>query len=170
MDAVAYFMQQWADERPELDVTPMATIGRLSRLAALVQVRLDAVFAEHDLQSWEFDVLASLRRSGPPYSLTAGELDRTMMITSGTTTHRITRLEARGFVERVRDEDDRRVVHVGLTAQGRDVCDAVQDVHMENERAILALLGDDETRRLTQSLEAFAEALGDAPPSPPRRP
>ncbi|WP_084103753.1 MarR family winged helix-turn-helix transcriptional regulator [Demequina sp. NBRC 110056] len=169
MDAVGYFVEQWAHERPELDVSPMATIGRLSRMAAVVQTKLDAVFAEHDLQSWEFDVLASLRRSGEPYSLTAGELDRTMMITSGTTTHRITRLEARGFVERVRDEDDRRVVHVRLTDEGRRVCDVVQDAHMANERAILDLLGPADLERLRSGLEALAEALGDVPPAHPRR-
>lgn len=169
MDAVEYFMGQWERERPELDVTPMATIGRLSRMAALVQERIDAVFAQHDLQSWEFDVLASLRRSGEPYSLTAGELDRTMMITSGTTTHRITRLEGRGYVERVRDEDDRRVVHVRLTPEGRRACDAVHGVHMENERAILELIGERDRVKLTEGLTALAEALGDAPPPPPRR-
>ncbi|MFN3866213.1 MAG: MarR family winged helix-turn-helix transcriptional regulator [Demequina sp.] len=169
MDAVEYFMRQWAGERPELDVTPMATVGRLSRMAVLVQARLDAVFAEHDLQSWEFDVLASLRRSGEPYSLTAGELDRTMMITSGTTTHRITRLEARGFVERVRDQDDRRVVHVRLTEQGRRACDAVHGAHLENERAVLALMGDQDRAKLTEGLVALAKALGDAPPARPRR-
>lgn len=169
MDAVASFMQQWRDERPELDVTPMATIGRLSRMAALVQARLDAVFAQHDLQSWEFDVLASLRRSGAPYSLTAGELDRTMMITSGTTTHRITRLESRGFVVRVRDEDDRRVVHVSLTEAGRAACDAVHQAHLDNEREILDLMSEADRARLTDGLTALAEALGDAPPAPPRR-
>ena len=169
MDAVGSFIQQWRDERPEVDVTPMATIGRLSRMASLVQDRLDAVFAQHDLQAWEFDVLASLRRSGEPYSLTAGELDRTMMITSGTTTHRITRLEARGFVQRVRDEDDRRVVHVILTDAGRTVCDAAHQAHIDNERAILELMADDDRARLTDGLTALAEALGDVPPAPPRR-
>lgn len=169
MDAVEYFMGQWAGERPDLDVTPMATIGRLSRMAALVQDRLDAVFAEYDLQSWEFDVLASLRRSGEPYSLTAGELDRTMMITSGTTTHRITRLEARGFVARERDEDDRRVVHVRLTESGRHACDRVHDAHMDNERKILALMSDSDRGKLSAGLAALADALGDVPPAPPRR-
>lgn len=169
MDAVEYFMRQWADERPDLDVTPMATLGRLSRMAALVQARIDAVFAERDLQSWEFDVLASLRRSGEPYSLTAGELDRTMMITSGTTTHRITRLEARGFVQRVRDDDDRRVVHVRLTDEGRAAYDAAHGVHLDNERAILDLMADSDREQLTAGLIALAEALGDMPPAPPRR-
>ncbi|MFW2514267.1 MarR family winged helix-turn-helix transcriptional regulator [Demequina sp. SO4-13] len=138
-------------------------------MAALIQSRLDAVFGEHDLQSWEFDVLASLRRSGEPYSLTAGELDRTMMITSGTTTHRITRLEARGFVERLRDDEDRRVVHVRLTDQGRAACDAVHGAHMDNERAILERMSDSDRDKLTEGLVALAEALGDAPPAPPRR-
>lgn len=168
-DAVDYFMAQWRRERPEVDIGPVAMFGRLARLNGVVQERLDAVFAEHDLRAWEFDVLATLRRSGPPYSLTPGELDRAQLITSGTTTHRITGLEARGFVQRVRDEDDRRVVHVQLTAEGRQVFDAAHDAHMANEHAILGLMGADDREKLIAGLTALAHALGDRPPAVPRR-
>lgn len=169
MDAVDFFMEQWKRERPEVDIGPVAMFGRLARLSGMVQERLDAVFAEHGLRAWEFDVLATLRRSGPPYSLTPGELDRAQLITSGTTTHRITGLEARGFVQRVRDEEDRRVVHVQLTPEGRQVFDAAHDAHMANEHAILGLMDTRDRDNLIAGLAALADALGDKPPGAPRR-
>lgn len=169
MDAVEYFMEQWRRERPDVDIGPVAMFGRLARLNGLVQERLDAVFAEHGLRAWEFDVLATLRRSGPPYSLTPGELDRAALITSGTTTHRVSGLEKRGYVQRVRDEDDRRVVHVRLTAEGRRVFDAAHDAHMANEHAILGLMDRADSDMLIAGLTALAAALGDQPPTAPRR-
>ncbi|WP_062078834.1 MarR family winged helix-turn-helix transcriptional regulator [Demequina globuliformis] len=163
-DAVDYFVQQWAQVRPELDVTPMALIGRVSRVAVLVQAKVDAVFAEHGMQSWEFDVLATLRRAGEPYTLTPGQLDRTMMITSGTTTHRITRLEERGWVQRERDDKDRRSVRVSLTPSGLAQCDRVQEEHLANERAILEALEPDQRDSLISLMRTFALALGDRAP------
>jgi len=161
MDTVGYIVRQWESERPDLDVSPLEVIGRLSRLAVLVQGRLDAVFAEHGLQGWEFDVLSALRRSGEPYELTPGALDRALLITSGTTTHRITKLEERGFVARRRDDDDGRVVHVRLTAAGRDVQAAAHVAHAENERRILAGLSPADLEGLRAGLIALATDLGD---------
>ena len=93
MDSVARIIQQWGSERPELDVSGLEVIGRISRFASVVQVKLDAVFAEFGLQGWEFDVLSSLRREGPPHELTPGMLDEALIISSGTTTHRLRKLE-----------------------------------------------------------------------------
>lgn len=164
MDAVDHFLGQWGRERPDVDVSPMAVIGRISRLAVVIQARLDEVFAEHGLQAWEFDVLATLRRSGPPYSLTAGDLDRSMMISSGTTTHRITALERRGFVTRTRRDDDRRVVDVALTSQGHEVFDAAHAAHLDNQRRILSGLNTAQRRSIGDGLRTLAEQLGDGPP------
>ncbi|WP_084073078.1 MarR family winged helix-turn-helix transcriptional regulator [Demequina sp. NBRC 110052] len=169
MDAVGSFVEQWRAEAPDIDVTPMATIGRLNRLSALVQARIDATFAELGLQSWEFDVLASLTRQGAPYALTAGDLERQMMITSGTTTHRIGRLEQRGYVARTKDPEDARVVWVTLTDAGRAACLEAYPVHLDNERRILASMSDDDIQALTRGLTALAEALRDEAPVP-RRP
>ncbi|WP_430866748.1 MarR family winged helix-turn-helix transcriptional regulator [Demequina aurantiaca] len=164
-DQVDTFIAQWAKERPELDVSPMAIIGRISRLALELQQRLDAVFAQFGLQSWEFDVMATLIRSGEPHELTPGELDRTMMITSGTTTHRISKLEQRGFVTRTRDQDDRRVVRVRLTESGRAVFDAAHVAHMANEQEILAPLVAADRAKLLDGLRALSGVLAKAPPS-----
>ncbi|WP_062464633.1 MarR family winged helix-turn-helix transcriptional regulator [Demequina soli] len=160
-DAIDGILEAWARERPDLDVSALAVIGRLSRYAALVQVRLDRVFAEHGLQSWEFDVLSALRRSGAPYELTPGELDRALLITSGTTTHRIQRLEARGFVTRHRDEADRRIVRVRLTETGRAAHEATHDAHAANETRILAGLSGADRADLLSGLQALGRVLGD---------
>lgn len=160
-DAIDRILGQWALERPDLDVSALEIIGRLSRFAALVQARLDAVFAEYGLQSWEFDVLSALRRAGAPYELTPGELDRALLITSGTTTHRVTRLEARGFVTRRRDDDDRRVVRVRLTDAGVEIQAAAHAAHAANELRILSGLSDAERSALLAGLRGMGRVLGD---------
>ncbi|WP_062520449.1 MarR family winged helix-turn-helix transcriptional regulator [Demequina silvatica] len=164
MDTLDRILGEWERERPDLDVSALAVIGRLSRYADLVQARLDAVFAEHGLQSWEFDVLSALRRAGDPYELTPGELDRALLITSGTTTHRVQRLESRGFVTRRRDEDDRRVVRVRLTVTGRAAHEAAHAAHADNETRILAGLSEGERAELLGGLKALGRVLGDTLP------
>ena len=116
-DAVDRIIGQWNEVRPELDSSPIGVIGRLSRLSRLVERRLAENFAHHGIESWMYDVLATLRRSGPPYELTAGELVRQTMVTTGAITNRIDRLEQRGLVERASAEDRRKVI-VRLTKAG----------------------------------------------------
>lgn len=164
MDSVGRIIEQWGAERPDLDVSGLEVIGRLSKLASLVQVRLDTVFAEFGLQGWEFDVLATLRRSGEPYELTPGELDRALIISSGTTTHRIKRLVERGFVTRRPDDEDGRVVRVRLTEAGLAIQAAAHDAHAANELRILEGLGRADIEKLKSGLTALADALGDKAP------
>ncbi|MEO7350452.1 MAG: MarR family transcriptional regulator [Marmoricola sp.] len=95
-------------ERPDLDTRPMSVIGRLHRLADLLDGELRTVFADADLGNGDFDVLASLRRSGAPFQLTPGELSATTMVTSGAVTKRVDRLERKGLVERTVSARDRR--------------------------------------------------------------
>ena len=139
-DHVDHIADQWRRERPDIDMQPMEIIGRISRLERRLAPRLAEVFAEHKLEAWEFDVLASLRRSGAPYELTPGQLLDTMMITSGAVTHRITRLEERGLVARRPDPDDGRVVRVHLTDEGLRVIDAALPAHVANEADIVSVL------------------------------
>src|SRR5690349_20047356 len=106
-DAVDVITEQWAKERPDLDPSGMAIIGRVSRAAKVLDQRLAQNFALYDLQSWEFDVLATLRRTGAPYRLTAGALVDAMMVSSGAITNRIDRLVSRGLVYRETDPDNR---------------------------------------------------------------
>ncbi|MCO5994205.1 MarR family winged helix-turn-helix transcriptional regulator [Actinoallomurus rhizosphaericola] len=160
-DAVDQILGQWARERPDLDAWPMGIIGRINRLSRLVDRELKDFFAGHGLEHWEFDVLATLRRSGPPYALTAGALNRAAMVTSGAITNRIDRLAAKGLVERVPDEQDRRSVRVRLTERGRALVDEVVGLHVANEARLLASLSPDRRRELADLLRDLLGSFGD---------
>lgn len=157
-DHVDDIIDQWHRERPDVDVSGMAIIGRIARLNQLLRPRLNAVFAEHDLEAWEFDVLATLRRNGAPHQLTPGELLASMMITSGAMTNRITRLEARGFVERTASPADGRQVLVGLTAQGLETVDAALVDHAANELDIISALSPRQQEQLVKLLRTLTTA------------
>jgi len=158
-DAVDQILTQWSRERPDLDVSPMGLIGRLGRLRAHISRAHEAVFQRHGLNSASFDLLATLRRSGPPFRLSPSELLETMMITSGTMTNRIDQLEKQGLVERLPHPEDRRALLVALTEKGRAVIDAAVTDHVANQhRLIEALTAEDRTALdglLRQFLTAF---------------
>ncbi len=147
-DEVDLILAAWARELPDIDVTPLGSLSRISRLAKhLDRARRDA-FAAHELEVWEFDVLAALRRQGRPYVLSPGELIRATLSTSGTMTNRINRLEARGLVIRQPNNDDRRGVLVKLTDVGRDrVQQALADL-LAYERKVLSAIEPTEREEL----------------------
>jgi DNA-binding MarR family transcriptional regulator len=159
-DAVDRIAGQWNAVRPDLDVSPMTVIGRVSRLSRLVDRRLAENFARHGIENWMYDVLATLRRSGEPYELTAGQLVRQTMVTTGAVTNRIDRLEERGLVERAR-ADDRRKVIVRLTPAGRALVDDVAGGHLDTEREILAALSPRRQQDLARLLRTVLLGLGD---------
>ena len=158
-DAVDTILQQWARERPDLDASPMAVIGRVGRCAALLRRELEQVFAAFGLSSWEFDVLAALRRAGAPYELSPGRLLRETLVTSGTMTNRVDRLVARGFVERLPDPRDRRGVLVRLTDAGRATVDSALSALLARERELLAGLDPDEQKQLADLLRSLVVAF-----------
>ncbi|WP_141575440.1 MarR family winged helix-turn-helix transcriptional regulator [Actinomadura sp. WMMA1423] len=160
-DAVDAILAQWGRERPDLDVSAMGVVGRISRAQLLLGRELKEFFAARGLESWEFDVLATLRRHGAPYELTAGALLRAAMVTSGAITNRIDRMQARGLVERVRDTGDRRSVRVRLTPRGLEIVDEVVGLHAANEERLLAGLPPADRERLASALRALLESLGD---------
>jgi DNA-binding MarR family transcriptional regulator len=136
-DEVDRIVAAWQRERPDLDIEPLRILSRVSRLARHLDLARRAAFAEHGLESWEFDVLAALRRSGAPYQLTPGQLVRQTLVSSGTMTNRVDRLAGRGLVERSRALTDRRGVLVTLTPAGRHtVDDALADL-VAGERVLL---------------------------------
>ena len=155
MKAAASSLQQ-----TDVDLSPVAVIGRVSRLSRLVDRRLAENFARFGIEAWMYDVLATLRRSGEPYELTAGDLVRQTMVTTGAITNRIDRLEERGLVERDRTDDRRKVV-VRLTPRGRRLVDEVVGDHMATERAALSALGEGERAQLAGLLRTLLVALGD---------
>ena len=151
-DEVDRIVLAWQRERPDLDVQPLAVLSRVSRLARHLDLARRSAFERHHLETWEFDVLAALRRAGAPYELSPGLLLARTMVTSGTMTNRIDRLEVRGLVTRRPDPDDRRGVVVTLTPDGRTHVDAALSDLLEQERTILAELRPSEVQRLADLL------------------
>jgi DNA-binding MarR family transcriptional regulator len=159
-DAVDRITAQWNSVRPEVDMAPLNVIGRVSRLSRLVDRRLAENFGQYGLENWMYDVLATLRRSGEPYELTAGDLVRHAMVTTGAITNRIDRLAQLGLVVRA-SSDDRRKVIVRLTKKGLDLVDEVVGAHMSTERAILAQLSSRQQHDLANLLRIVLIGLGD---------
>jgi DNA-binding MarR family transcriptional regulator len=139
-DRVDDLMDQWRAERPDLDPAPMATWGRIGRIYLLVTGEIDAVMAAHGLERGLFDVLATLRRSGPPHRLSPSALAAATLVTTGGMTARLDRLEREGLVERLPDPGDRRAVQVQLTDAGRERVDACLTEHVANEERLLTAL------------------------------
>ncbi len=151
-DPVDKILAQWAKERPDLDVSPMGLIGRTTRLASHFRKAIGKTFAEFDLQLGEFDVLATLRRSGDPYRLSPTELFKSMMVSSGTMTNRIDRLEKAELVKRIPDPSDRRGTLIHLTDKGFNLIDHAVTAHVANEHRILDALDASEKETLSQLL------------------
>ena len=143
-DEVTRIVAAWRRERPDLDVAPLEVFSRVSRLARHLDRDRGAAFSGHGLEPWEFDVLAALRRSGQPYQLSPGVLIAETLVTSGTMTNRIDRLEGRALVQRLRDPDDGRGVLVRLTAAGLALVDTALAALLERERTLLADLPTDD--------------------------
>ncbi len=156
-DHLDMVLEQWAKVRPDLDASPMGVIGRLSRLARVVDTELHRTFSEHDLDRPSFDVLATLRRNDRP--LTPAELMRSSMITSGAVTQRVDRLAARGLVARTPSPTDGRVVHVSLTEEGRALIDRALPDHVANEHRILAALNTEDRDALADLLRRLLTSL-----------
>lgn len=162
MDSVDRIVDQWREVRPDIDSTPIHIVGRLSRLSRLIERRLSDNFANHGLEQWMYDVLATLRRGGEPFELTAGELVRQTMVTTGAITNRVDRLVERGLVERVAGSD-RRTVIVRLTPAGLRLVDQVVVTHMQTEREAVAALSPRQQDQLAALLRQALVALGDTP-------
>lgn len=137
MDQVDRILAQWRQQRPDLDVGPMGTLGRLKRLADHVSQELARVFKAHDLTAASFDVLATLRRAGPPYALNPSTLIAWTMVTSGTMTNRLDRLEESGLIERRTNPADGRGSVVALTDQGFDLIERVVSDHVANQHRLM---------------------------------
>ncbi|MEV4163525.1 MarR family winged helix-turn-helix transcriptional regulator [Nonomuraea dietziae] len=169
-DNVDWRMDQWRTERPDIDPTPMGVVARIQRACRLLERELRDHFATHDLQLWEFDILGTLRRSGPPYQLTAGQLVESSMVTSGAITNRIDRLVARKLVTREVDPLNRRSVLIALTEDGRELIDRVVVHHVDLEAKLLSKLSGRDQEDLAGLLRKLLTSLGDYSPGNPLNP
>ncbi len=159
-DEVDRIVDAWQRERPDLDLAPLQVLSRVSRLARHLDRFRRAAFAAHDLEPWEFDVLAALRRAGEPHRLSPGQLAAETLVASGTMTNRIDRLSARSLVVREPDPDDGRGVLVRLTEAGRTAVDAALADLIERERSLLSSLDEADRHHLGSLLRALALSLG----------
>ena len=156
-DDVDQIVAAWQVQRPDLDTSPLHVLSRLTRVSAQLDTARAKAFRDHDLDSWEFDVLAALRRTGPPFTLSAGTLATQTHVTSGTMTTRVDRLLERGFVTRFPDENDRRGVLVALTPAGQCGVDgAIKDL-LEQEKTALEALGPKEREQLADLLRKLLD-------------
>ncbi|AQZ50074.1 MarR family winged helix-turn-helix transcriptional regulator [Martelella mediterranea] len=159
MDHVDSILAEWQAERPDLDAMPMGVMGRLKRLQVHLARNLETVFAHYGLNAASFDVLATLRRSGPPYALSPSALMDRTMVTSGTMTNRLDRLEAAGFIARRRNPEDGRGFSVALTDKGFSLIDEAVTAHVENQQKLIAALDPAERAALDTLLARWLAAF-----------
>lgn len=155
-DSVDRIVAQWAKARPDVDVSPMEVLGRLSRLTRLFERQLQVIFSQYSLQPGEFDILATLRRADVEGNgLTAGQLSESTMVTSGAITNRIDRLLAKGLITRETDPRSRRSIRVALTQNGLEAVDAALQDHIANEERLLSTMTADQREQLEELLRAL---------------
>lgn len=158
-DRVEVLVSQWERERPDLDLETMALAARLLGVGRMIDARIGALAAEHEMTMGEGDILLTLRRAGDPYRLLPTQLTDSLLVSSGTMTNRLDRLERRGLVERVPNPEDRRSVEIALTGSGRELVDAVVGEHVAREQEMLAPLSPRERETLTRILRKLAAHL-----------
>lgn len=151
-DRIDIILEEWQQELPQLDTSAIGIIGRVLRIARLLEKHRESILVKYGLNVWSFDVLATLRRQGQPFRLKPTELYSLLMLSSGAMTNRIDRLEQDGIVMRVRDLEDRRSVMVQLTPQGIQLADTVMPILFEKEKQILSQFTADELQLLIPML------------------
>lgn len=158
-DRIDTIIEQWQQEAPHLDVSPLAVVGRVLRIARLLEKYRESLLSEYGLNVWSFDVVATLRRQGAPYQLKPTDLYELLMLSSGAMTNRIDRLEHEGIVTRLRDPHDRRSVIVQLTPKGIELSDKIMPVLVEKEKQLLAELTTEEKPPLINLLRKLLISL-----------
>ena len=153
-DEVDRLIAAWQKERPDLDFSPLAVLSRITRISKHLDIARRNAFAE--LETWGFDVLASLRRVGDPYQLSPVQLIQETMVTSGTMTNRLDRLEELGLITRTQDPSDGRGSLVTLTKAGAKAVDSAMEDLLSRERELLKMLNKGEQSELAALLRELA--------------
>jgi len=159
-DHVDLIVEQWRTVRPDLDPSPIAVFGRLSRLSRAAEARMNEYFAHHDMDRSAFDVLVTLRRNGEPYRLTSRELQAAAMVSSAAVAQRLNRLEERGWVRRSTNAHDARVTDVVLTDEGFAAVEEAMPDHVAAEAAMLSSLTPEERQELARLLARVLQDVG----------
>lgn len=159
MEDIDRLVAQWREQKPHLDTMPMAILGRFLRLQKHIEAEISACHKQFELTMGEFDVLATLRRAGQPYTLTPSALLSSMMLTSGAMTNRLDKLESKGLIKRVHSTEDRRSVSVGLTENGLGTIDEAIEEHVRIQHTLVDHLSDTEMPQLNQLLKTWLVAF-----------
>lgn len=158
-DHVDFVLEQWAAAMPDVDVSSMAVIGRMIRILKQLEQRREEALEAYGFKKGDFDVLASLRRSGAPYRLTPTELYHSLMITSGAITQRLARLVDAGLVERIPDATDKRSMQVALTVKGKELIEQAVYTHTDVQNQMLAVLEPAQREQLAVLMKTVLLAL-----------
>lgn len=158
-DRLDELIDQWKKERPDLAPEVMASVGRIGAVARLIGSRLGEAAAGHGLDTGQGDVLFTLRRAGKPYRLAPSVLVASLLVTSGTMTNRLDRLEGMGLIERIPNPEDRRGMDVQLTQKGLTLVDELIPEHLENEEEILAPLDPSDRKQLDRIMRQLLAGL-----------
>lgn len=153
------FVQQWRDQRPDLDPSPIALFGRVHRVFLRYQAVITRSFDEFGLNPASFDVLAALRRAGAPYRMSGSELAAESLLSSAGITFRLDKLEQAGLITRIRDTEDRRVVHSQLTPEGLALIDKAFAAHLTNEHHLLAGVTPGDADQLATLLQRLEDSI-----------
>ncbi|XCB30759.1 MarR family transcriptional regulator [Arcanobacterium hippocoleae] len=156
-DEVDHIVTAWEEQRPDFDARPLAVFSRLLRLGRYVEQIRRVTFAAYKLETWEFEMLAALRRAGKPHQRTAGQLMAETLVTSGTITNRIDQMEKHGYVKRNRDEKDRRVVYVKATRKGIKAVDNAMQALLEVQREFLENFSQEAEIQLRAGIKQLLE-------------
>lgn len=155
MDNLDHIRKCWAQEMPELDTSAMALIGRLQQVNKYMSQAMSQTFRRHGLTDAAFDVLATLLRSGPPYTLTPAQLLEQLLVTSGSMTSRLISLEKQGLIQRKVSTEDKRSRQVVLTKKGHEIIKRAMKQHVETQDALLSSLSKKEKAQLTELLRCY---------------
>lgn len=160
-DTIDALQEDWSEQRPDLDAEPMGVVLRIQALAKILGDQTSARLQEYDLQWWQYDVLATLRRQGEPFTLPATALAESAMLTSGAMTNRIDRLEELGLVRRLKDASDRRKVLVQLTDRGLNLIESATEARFESAMEALDSLSSRQRVSLSNLLRQVLAANED---------
>ncbi|HEX6449700.1 MAG TPA: MarR family transcriptional regulator [Trebonia sp.] len=165
-DDIDLIVEQWHQERPDLDLSALGVLGRIAKLTAVLTPAVEAVFARHQLSQADFDVLSTLRRAGSPYVLMPSQLSSALMMSRTGMTGRLDRLERRGLVERTLDPADRRSFRISLTERGLTLIDRVMEDHAANLAKIMAPMTQRQIAMLEAELKNLLHAVSVSATSP----
>lgn len=159
----------WLQDIPNLDLEVEGIVDRMNGLSRRFKRSLNEAIAEQGLSFEEWDVLGALRRAGPPFRRSAGELAKISDLSSGAMTSRLDRLEKAGLVKRLPDPNDRRGVLIELTKAGEQKWLDSAGAGAAREALIASALTEREKKELNGLLRRLMLEFEKSEPKPGKK-